>query len=146
MASWREGTKKQYCTYLTKWKQFCTKRNINWSNAKVEQGIDFLAQLFEQGLSYSVINTARSALSVILTPQDGISFGENRLVCRFLKGVFEIKPALPKYKKIWDAGQVLIYLRSLTLNSELSLKQLTPKIGNVTSSLNWTTMSNNSQT
>ena len=128
MASWRESTKKQYRTYLTRWKQFCAERNINWSNATVEQGIDFLANLFEQELSYSAINTARSALSVILTPKDGTSFGENRLVCRFLKGVFEIKPALPKYKKIWDVGQVLTYVRSLTLNSELSLKQLSHKL------------------
>jgi hypothetical protein len=128
MASWRESTKKQYRTYLTRWKQFCAERHINWANATVEQGIDFLANLFEQELSYSAINTARSALSVILTPKDGTSFGENRLVCRFLKGVFEIKPALPKYKKIWDVGQVLTYVRSLTLNSELSLKQLSHKL------------------
>ncbi|CAB3991208.1 Hypothetical predicted protein [Paramuricea clavata] len=111
-----------------RWKQFCAERNINWSNATVEQGIDFLANLFEQKLSYSAINTARSALSVMLTPKDGTSFGENRLVCRFLKGEFEIKPALPKYKKIWDVEQVLTYVRSLTLNSELSLKQLSHKL------------------
>ncbi|CAB4017117.1 Transposon Tf2-6 poly [Paramuricea clavata] len=74
MASWRESTKKQYRTYLTRWEQFCAERNINWSNATVEQGIDFLANLFEQKLSYSAINTARSALSVILTPKDGTSF------------------------------------------------------------------------
>ncbi len=113
MASWREGTKKQYCTYLTKWKQFCDERDINWLDAEVEQGIDFLAYLFEQKLSYSAINSARSALSALLTPKDGMAFGEHRLVCRFLKGVFEIKPSLPKYMEIWDVGQVLTYLRSL---------------------------------
>ncbi len=126
MASWREGTKKQYCTYLTKWKQFCDERNINWLDAEVEQGIDFLAYLFEQKLSYSAINSARSALSALLTPKDGMAFGEHRLVCRFLKGVFEIKPSLPKYMEIWDVEQVLTYLRSL--NFELSLKQLTHKL------------------
>ena len=128
MASWRAGTKKQYGTYLKKWKRFCAERNINWLNATVEQGIDFLAQLFEQNLSYSAIITARSALSIILTHTDGTSFGDNRLVSRFLKGVFETKPALPKYKKIWDVGKVLIYLRSLTLNADISLKQLTHKL------------------
>ena len=128
MASWREGTKKQNCTCLDKWKQFCAERNINWLNATVEPGIDFLAQLFEQKLSYSAINTARSALSVILMSAGGPSFGENRLVSRFLKEVFDTKPALPRYKRIWDAGKVLIYLRSLTLNAELSLKQLTRKL------------------
>jgi hypothetical protein len=66
---------------------------------RVEQGIDFLANLFEQKLSYSAINTARSALSVILTPKDGTSFGENRLVYRFLKGVFEIKPHCQNIRK-----------------------------------------------
>ena len=64
IASWREGSKKQYCTYLGKWKRFCAERNINWLNATVEQGIGFLAQLFEQKISYSAINTARLALTV----------------------------------------------------------------------------------
>jgi hypothetical protein len=128
MSLWHPGTKKQYYTYLTKWKRFCAERNINWSNATVEQGIDFLAHLFEQNLSYSAINTARSALSIILTPTGGPSFQENRLVCRFLKSVFEIKPALLKYKQIWDVEKILIYLRSLTLNPELLLKKLTHKL------------------
>ena len=48
--------------------------------------------------------------------------------CRFLKGVFEIKPTIPKYSKIWDVGQVLTYLQSLNLNAEMSLKQLTHKL------------------
>ena len=39
IASWREGTKKQYSTYLDKWKRFCAKRNINWLNATVEPGL-----------------------------------------------------------------------------------------------------------
>lgn len=128
MASWREGTQKQYHNYLSQWQRFCLQRGIDCFNAEVKQGIDFLAYLFEKGLSYSAINTARSALSLILKSQDGITFGENRLVCRFLKGVFEIKPTIPKYSKIWDVGQVLTYLQSLNLNAEMSLKQLTHKL------------------
>jgi hypothetical protein len=122
----REGTKKQYGTYVTKWKQFCDERKINWLDAEVEQGIDFMAFLFEHRLSYSAINSARSALSALFTPKDGTEFREHRLVCRFLKGVFEIKPYLPRYMGIWEVGQMLTYLRSL--NVELTLKQLTHKL------------------
>ena len=39
-------------------------------------------------MGYSAINTAKNVVSSIVT-----------LVCRFLKGVFELKPSLSKYKK-----------------------------------------------
>ena len=29
MASWRDGTKKQYSTYITKWQKFCNQRQIS---------------------------------------------------------------------------------------------------------------------
>ena len=32
---------------------------------------------------------------------DFVSFGDHPLVCRFMKGVFQLKPALPKYTHIW---------------------------------------------
>ena len=49
------------------------------------------------------------------------------LVRRFVKGVFEIKPVLLKYKEIWDIGKVLNYLKLISMTQELSLKQVTHK-------------------
>ena len=79
-------------------------------NLTVEEGINFLAELFEKGLGYSALNTARSALSSIITFASNISFGTHPLVCRFLKGVFESLPFLPRHNIIWDVRLVLDYL------------------------------------
>ena len=128
MASWRSGTSKQYQTYLSRWERFCKEKGIDHTNALVETGIDFLASLYHEGLGYSAINTARSALSTIIHTSDHGTFGTHPLVVRLLKGVFELKPSLPKYSHIWDVGEVLQYLDSLGPAPGLDLKTLTKKL------------------
>ena len=56
-----------------------------------------------------------------------MSFGTHPMMCRFLKGVFELKPSLPKYKNIWDVNTVLAYLSNLHPPPGLTLKDLTFK-------------------
>ena len=74
------------------------------------------------------MNTARSALSSIIILDNGLKFGEQPLVCHCLKGIFELKSALPKYSEIWDVNIVLGYLKSLPIPCLLSLKELTLKL------------------
>ena len=128
MASWRASTAKQYQIHLSRWEMFCKSRNINKFNASIENGIDFLASLYEKGLGYSTINTARSALSSVLDLPGGNTFGTHPLVTRFLKGVFELKPSLPRNTTIWDVGTALRYLQTLYPIPELNLKTLTKKL------------------
>ena len=73
---------------LSRWETFCKSRNLNKFRASIENGIDFLASLYEQGLGYSAINTARSALSSVLDFPDSNTSGTHPLVTRFLKGAF----------------------------------------------------------
>ena len=84
--------------------------------------------LYAQGLGYSTLNTARSALSSILRISDCQNFGSHPLVVRFMKGVFETRKPKPKYDDIWDASKVLNYLSTLHPVKELSLKDLTLKV------------------
>lgn len=100
----------------------CKSRNINKFNASIENGIDFLASLYEKGLGYSAINTAMSALSSAFGLPGGNTFGTHPLVTRFRRGVFELKPSLPRYTTLWDVGTVLQYLKTLHLIPELNLK------------------------
>ena len=100
MASWRTGTTKQYDVYLKRWEQFCQSKGIDRLDASVENDIDFLATLFTSGLGYTAINTVRSALSSVLILPNNITFGAHPLAARFLKGVFELKPSLPRYNSI----------------------------------------------
>ena len=76
--------------------------------------LDFLASLVESGLSYSAINSARSALSAIGLVQDGFSVGSHPLVIRLLKGANNMKPPQSRYSETWDASLVLAYLKTLT--------------------------------
>ena len=86
LASWGSGTGKQYHSYLGRWEKFCAQNAIVGEEASVENGIEFLASLYKDGLGYSAINTARSALSSVLTIPGNITFGNHPLVARFLKG------------------------------------------------------------
>ena len=127
LSSWRPGTLKQYKSYLDRWQTFCAQNSVEVFNPTLEQCIEFLTTLFNSGLGYSAINTARSALSSVITLSNGLPIGEHPTIRRFLKGVFEIRPALPKYTAIWDVGKLLDYLKTFQSASQLSLKDLTHK-------------------
>jgi len=49
-------------------------------------------------------------------------------VSRFIKGVFESRPTLPKYSETWDIKQVLSYLQTLNPPESLTSKDLTHKL------------------
>ena len=50
------------------------------------------------------------------------------LASRFIKEVFESRPALPKYSETWDVKQVFSYLQTLHPPESLTLKDLTHKL------------------
>ncbi len=124
MSSWRAGTSKQYNTYLNKWEQYCDRNKLSKFNPGLDEAIEFLTLLFESRLGYSALNTARSALSSILPLMEG----EHPLVCRYLKGVFELRPTLPRYTEIWNVDTVLRYLTTLKSASEMTMKELSLRL------------------
>ena len=128
MASWRDRIKKQYSTYITKWQKFCNQKQISHIQPSVVSVLDFLTLLYQQGLTYSAINTARSALSSYITLENGTCVGKHPLVSRLMKSIFQEKPPRPKYTEIWDVSIVLSYLQSLSPVDKLSLKELTLKL------------------
>ena len=128
MASWRAGTQKQYKTYFEKWLLFCREREVDYCSPPISAALEFLIGLYAQGLGYSILNTARSALSSILFISDCQNFGSHPLVVRFTKGVFETRKPKPKYDNIWDVSKVLTYLSTLHPVQELPLKDLTLKV------------------
>ena len=128
MCARRPGTKKQYKTYLKKWKNYCNSKGIRPVSASITKCINLSAEPEESGIGYSAVNTARSALSTILVVNDTFSFDMHPLVKKFLKGVFEQKPSLPRYEVIWDVNQVLNRLRSYPPIECISLKELTLKV------------------
>ena len=65
-------------------------------SATIEDGVNFLPELYEEGIGYSALNTARNALSTTLMVSDSEAFGTHPLVSRFMKGVFETRPSLDR--------------------------------------------------
>lgn len=68
--------------------------------------------LFNDGLSYSSINTARSALTSTLPSKQYVDF--HLIVIRFRRGVLESHPAMARYTAVCDVNQVLDCLESLS--------------------------------
>lgn len=126
--SWRSGTQKQYRVFLNKWQSYANKRDADPLHPTLNQVLDFLQELYQQGLTYSGINTARSTLSAFITLEGNFSVGVHPMVQRFMKGVFQTRPALPRYQATWDTSVVLSYLKTLHPVEELNLQQLTYKL------------------
>lgn len=123
--SWRTATHKQYAVHLKKWAIFCGERKIAPHSPSIVEVLEFLHSQLH--LSYSLLNTARSALSCIIT-LDQIPVGKHPLVCPFLKGAFERKPPSNRYYAICDVQTVLQFLKTFGPNKSLSLKELSLKV------------------
>ena len=82
-SSWTKGTVDQYKTYLKKWDNYCKLNSIEPFNASIDQGVEFLSHLFHStDIAYSAMNTARSALSIVIPIKDGVTFGKQPIVKR----------------------------------------------------------------
>lgn len=92
----------------------------------------FLYSLYKNGnkgngLGYSAIATARSAISTVANV-DGAPAGQHQLVHKFMRAVFNNRPALPKLVVTWDVDLVLQYLKTLTPVKKIPLDLLTKKL------------------
>ena len=128
LCSWRSGTKKQYQVFIKKWIQYCREREIGEIQTSLNNILDFLTHLYESKLSYSSINTARSALSALGLMVDNILVGQHPLVVRFMKGLYNLRPPKTRNVCVWDVSVVLLYLKKLSPVNMLSLKELTCKL------------------
>ena len=86
-----------------------------------------VASLFERGLRYDGINTAKSAISAITEPKHGLTLGSQPLISRFMKGVFRSRPPVPRYEATSDVQVVLSHLASFApvKKKHLDLKSVT---------------------
>lgn len=130
LSSWRKSSQNRYKPYLAKWIQYCNSRKIDHLSANAEEGVNFQAELYNNGIGYSALNTARSAgaLSTALTVSGSQSFGTHPQVSRFMKGVFETRPSLTRYGETWDVNLMLDYLASLGPPEKQTLKLVTYKL------------------
>ena len=106
---------------------FCNQGKINPIQPSINQILEFLYQQYSLGIGYSALNTARSALSCFISINN-VPVGQIPIICRFMKGVFNERPALPKYDVTWDVNIVLHYLKSLSPVNTIPMKLLSHKL------------------
>ena len=103
MSSWKPGTLKQYNVYhLHKWSHFCAERLVNSLSPTVSDILRFLHTLYQQDLSYSTLNTARSALSTLLMQHSSYShpcLTTHPFIIRYMRSVFNSRKPTPKYSE-----------------------------------------------
>ena len=129
LSSWRQSTLGQYRSYIQKWSDYAVQRSLDPNTPTAESLANFLAFLFTQGLGYSALNTARSAVASLSISSD--SLGNHPLVKRCIKGVFNERPAIPKNTAVWDPGIVLRHLKHKGDHKLLTLKQLSLSLATI---------------
>ena len=116
------GTSNGLLTFVTNGRQNPFVQPLN------ETGIEFLTEYFNTGVGYNAVNSARSALSFLTKPLHGIPFGKDPLVSRFLRGVFNIRPALPQYVSTWNVSKVFQYLKKQQALVNCDLKAVSHRL------------------
>lgn len=124
LASISSSTWKQYDSCIRYWFDFCKKCNENFFEASVQNIMSFFTMLFNAGKKYGTLNSCRSALCLIL----GNKFSQNDKIVRFFKGIYNLRPNLPKYNIMWDPSVVLDHLKEMFPNENITLECLSKKL------------------
>ncbi|KAB0804498.1 hypothetical protein PPYR_01468 [Photinus pyralis] len=124
ISSLSTATINQYSVHWKNWVSFCCAQKTTPFNNKVNMIIEFLTNMFHNNSSYTSINTARSAISLIT----GNTLGEHENLKRFMKGIHNLRPSKPKYNDTWDPKIVLEHLQTLHPNDSISLEMLSSKL------------------
>ena len=126
-ASLRKSTCQKYLYYQERWKEYCAEKNIVYDSPTVEQFLSFFTELFNQGVSHSVLISAKSAVAHVLKMKYQ-HISQHPSVIKYFKGSFNLRPPLPKISFVWDVQIMFEYFRSLGDNRQISDKHLSQKL------------------
>lgn len=127
LSAQRRSTNAQYKSCWAEWCGWSRQRQIDPFCPAVSDLVHFLTELFEQGKQYSTINTYRSAISSTVPPLDGSPLGQHKIVCSFMRGVFNKRPPKPRYSGTWEVSLVTNLFEKWPDNSNLDIKCLSRK-------------------
>ena len=126
-ASLRKSTCQKYLCYQTCWKEYCAEKNILYDSPTVEQFLSFFNELFNQGVSYSVLTSAKSAAAHVLKMKCQ-HLSQHSSVIKYFKGSFNLRPSLTQISFVWDVQIMFEYFRSLGDSRQISDKRLSQKL------------------
>lgn len=128
LAGWSKGINTAYQSAWSKWHSWCIKREVDSISYGVQPFLDFLAELFEQGLQHRTINLIQSAVSITHIQVEGVPQGQHPLVSCLMQGIYNCRPPQPHYSFTWDIEKVITHLQTLGDNNQLTLKALSKKL------------------
>lgn len=70
---------------------FCDMEKANKFDPSIKEVLKFLSELFSVKIGYSGVNTAKSAISSLVSVISNKDIGSHVLVKRFMKGIFNKK-------------------------------------------------------
>lgn len=117
----RPATIAAYDSGWRNWVDWCFQRGSDSLSPSLAVVLEFLAELYRSGKSFSSINSHRSMLSKTLTPIDGHPIGCHPLVKNLLKACYNLNPPKAKYAATWDPEIVLSFVSTLGQNQTLDL-------------------------
>lgn len=128
MGSWSKATIKQYNSYLEKWSVYCVENQEHCGNPELIQVMGFFTWLsLDKDMSYSAVNSARSALSAYLDFYDEHTVGSHPQISRHIKGIYKNKLSKARMSVTWDVNTVFILLKKWDPLHSLTVMQLTFK-------------------
>lgn len=128
MSSWAKGTLKQYNVYLKHWTEYCVVFRVHPRSPKLIEVMKFLTWLSKvKKLSYSAVNSARSALSSYVKRFGVFTVGAHPEVTRHIKGIHRTNPPKAKLRVTWEVNTVFRMLKQWEPLEDLSFKKLTFK-------------------
>ena len=125
----RLSSNSNYESAWGKWAGWCPERKINPFCSNRNQILEFLSQLFQNGLQYRTINNYRSAISAFHDHIQGKPVGKHPRICSLVAGVFNSRPPQPRYCFSLNVQAVTDFIKSKWgQNEDLSGKYLTYKL------------------
>ena len=129
ITSRRSSSNSNYESAWGKWAGWCAERKIDPFCSNINQILDFLSQLFQNGLQYRTINNYRSAISAFHDHIQGKPVGEHPRICSLVAGVFNSRPPQPSCCFIWNVQTVIDFIKyEWGQNEDLLDKYLTNKL------------------
>ena len=92
LSSWRQKTSQSYDSLCKRWISWCSERNSDPVSGPIEEVVNFLAQVYEEGYQYQSLNAYRSAIASMDRHIEGLSIGQHPLVSRLQRGAFHSRP------------------------------------------------------
>ena len=107
----RPNSNAKYELAWLKWASWCSRRKTDSFSSNINEILDYLTDLYKQGLQYRTINNHRSAIPAFHEQIQGKLVGEHPRVCALLAGIFNSRPPQPKYCFISNVQTVIEFIR-----------------------------------